>query len=398
VASAPARRIVRRELVESLDALLLGRLLSPWALYLASRKIGVGALATTPNDSVRKALYELFARGDASMPEGLRQTLVDLGAVATPDGHDAILEVAKEGHLPLPPLGLHVADFALAALLDHPALFAGARLRVACSAVSRFVEFEPKTIAGLDALRDERRVAAARRAVSDYFASRNRTSFSEILVVETPLDVLVEVTHGESPRSHGVLEKHEHASEIGRTVKTLVLSRRDHVVVDRETGRLAVNARYPGEKDLYRRVIGELLTGDPDHFGPFALIRLEALRADLDAALSHDGISGLLGIELRGLSLATDDGYRATHAVPTCLAKRFGAPGLDALLRDARVRKATLALTLEGRAKPLRIELTAPNGLVFDRTEPDVERVARAYLVARGLLAKPMARAQPTTA
>ena len=379
---AAATRLVRRDLIESASTALLARFLAPWSTFLATRNIDPLALGDSPTDATRTRLYNLLARGDPALPSDLRQELTDLDEMATLGGHDQLLAVVAERALAKLPRGLTPVDLALVARLDRQDEYRAARVRVECAGVTRYAEYEPRAVARFIAYRDAARVESAKRALGAWFETRNRTAYCDVFVVESADEVMFEVTHGEPPRAHGLLD-----DKLARRVERLVVTRRDHLIVRRKTGRLQVHARYGNEKETYRRVVGEAFHNDANHYSPAAHLNLAALATHPARALSPEGVPGLEAVHLRALELALLGGGRIEVKHPECALPLLAKEEARSLFRGADVRRATLSLVLRGRSSPVRVELTSSGGVHFNRSDPAIEALAREFLTRRGLLA-----------
>jgi hypothetical protein len=380
-----SKRIVSRELLERLARPLLVRILAPYGLWCQARHVDLDALARSSDDAAIVPLYKWLAKGDAAMPVDLRQQMLDLAEVATKDGHDEIFRVAAERGLPSPPRGLTPEDLAATMLLDAPAIFRAARVRMECSVAASFTEYEAKTSARIAdaACEDKRR--EAERLIGGDFDARNRTAVCELFVLETPEEILFEITHGEAPKTHGEIDP------ASMTIKqrTFIATRRDHVIVDKEsTARMAIQARYANEKRLYARVIGLVWHGSEAHYGEREILDLGCLNEGV-SALEPDGFEGVHAVRVRRVKgkrgrLKIDLGHED-------LAQEIAHDEhVRELVATADVRELEVEMEIDGRGEPLRVTLARPNRLVFDRSVAAVERVVRAFFVSKGVLKMPM--------
>jgi hypothetical protein len=377
---AVAKRLVRRDVIEAASALLLARFLAPWATFFATRSIALDALVDASSNA-RTRLYELLARGDAAMPSDLRQELVDLDAMATVGGHDQLLAALSKLSDAAPKRGLVPVDFALTARLEHVDAYRAARVCLECSNVTRYVDYEPRSAARFSGFRDKSRIESMSRTLGAWFESRNRTSYCDVFVVESHDEVLFEITHGEPPRAHGLLDE-----RLARRVERLVITRRDHAIIKRSTGRLQIHARYANEKETYRRVIGEVFFESADHYAPTADVDLSPFTDAPARALSSEGIAGLESVRLRAIELALPGGARVEIKHPESALSLLMSDSAQALFRAATAKRVTLDLDLRGRSSPVRVELTAAGGVHFDRSDPAIEAVALELFERRKIL------------
>lgn len=383
-ARVATKRLIRRDVLEGVSRPLLVRLLAPHQTWLAEHGLSLDALACPQPDLDRDAplrqLYTLLTRG-AAVPAELRDALVDVDALATPAGHDEIQRLAAARGSLGPASGLCPADHAFTAWLDHRPLFEAARVVIACDAVTRFVEIDACAVPALDRL--DQRAEELSEALSGWFAARNRTPYVDVLPVETEADVLFEIVHGQLPRAQSELD-----GALRRSHRTTRLTRRDHVVIDRRTGRLAVQACSPGEREAYRQAFGRVLLGDADAFTPRPLLTLAPL---LNGPVAP--VPGVLAVRLLGLTLFHAPGRTTTIADKVDLTPYLGSDAGQAALEGASPCAAVLGLVVHERRLPLRVELAAPSGLRFDRRDARMEATVRSLLTARGLLAAPARRA-----
>jgi len=120
-------------------------------------------------------------------------------------------------------------------------------------------------------------------------------------------------------------------------------------------------------------------------------VSLGALRDALLAKAVHlvlqpDGVAGLLAVSLRELRVAHPDGAAATYLHPDCLRRRFESSDSADWLRGGTIEYAGFAFELRGKASAQLAGLAPPHSLFFDSRDAAVERAARAYFIAKGLL------------
>ena len=121
-----------------------------------------------------------------------------------------------------------------------------------------------------------------------WFSERNRTAFCDVRVLETEREVRFLIIHGRPMRNQGAIETDE---QRGRVI--YVPDKHDLIVFDRNTGRLAVNAQFAREQNLYRDAIGEAFWGDAEHFRAAPVFSGQPLLDLGSAAVDTYGVPGV---------------------------------------------------------------------------------------------------------
>lgn len=375
-----SRAPCRRDVLETIERPLLSRLLSPHAGWLAQHGLDLGLLgAPAPRDADRDApvrsLYALLSRRDADVPPALAESLRDIDGLASPAGHDALLRAARERALLLT-ADRAAASHAASLLLDHPDAFASARVVAACEGITRYTELTPVAAHAEPRFDAPDALASALAAeLAPWFAERGRTRYIDVLALPDASDVMIEITHGDVPRAQSELDGSlQRASRLARKTK------RDHALLDRTTGTLALAACSVGERELFRRAFGKVLLGDADAFAARPLLDLAPVLGPLAPGL------GVVAAELLEAQPERRDQVRAVLSSPDGLGAFLATDEGRRLAREARVTKAVLSLRLSGRSRPLRVELGAPASVRLDRRDRAVETTVRAWLAARGIM------------
>ena len=388
---AGARRLLRRETLEAFSRPLLGRLLAPHREALVRAGVDVDGLAHPQGDPDRDAplvaLYRLTCKPDGQLPQALCDALVDLDAVATSAGHDALTAALSASALSalsatnVPSLGAaSAADVALSALLDQPSAFRSARVRVASDAPARYHEYDGET--GRVPGDPEAHGPALEAALSRWFDAQRRSAYTDVFCVRTDAEIVWEITHGTLLRQVSLVAEGRRTHQPQRPTK------RDLCILDRATGRLAIRACMPTEREMYRKTFGATLFQDEHHY---------ALRPTLDLApLGHAGAvpptAGVGAVRVLELTMLTD-GRRTTWL--------RDAEDLTPYLqtdegRDLRARSvvqaAILGFVFPHRRGLYRVEIAPPNALRCDHRDGAAEAQVKALLVARGILSPPRGR------
>jgi hypothetical protein len=407
--------LVGLETLERVSRSLLARLLGPHAEFLAAHGIALDALARTEQNDralVRRvhAALHVTEPAERAPSDALAALAMALGDLATSKGRDAILALdVPEGATGTPadacprprfPRGtLSNEDLAARALLDAPDLASDALDE--CSGAS--APDEARGASELDP-KDDRAFFvddAFRSALTSLFGARmharDRTRYCDLHDRETASAFYLELVHGKPPRArdfvrgaHADVADANDASDAALALaqSTDVVTERARARVCKLTGRLSLKANHPSLKDDLRAVIGEARFGDPDHWRLDGTCSLEAF-SDFDAALAHDDVPGLDGVELHAFAVLLPWGETATFAQPRKNLTETPAKEAHALVLSLGVVvHVQLVLRMESGAKAT-VKITAKpksNLLDYPRGDAAVERVVRAYLIARGVL------------
>ncbi|MFI5298637.1 MAG: hypothetical protein ACHREM_11105 [Polyangiales bacterium] len=383
---APTAPLVRLSLFEATQPALLVRFLRPFAAYVASRGVALDAIA---NDAGQlAALHDVLSAVDRDMPVALQQALVDVAELATEGAHDHVLKIARTQQLGLFGVTARTTpeDLAFEVYLDHPELFRSAHALTQASDVRGFVEFVARDATPLvDATTTSKRLHLGGQ-ISAYFAARNRTGYCDLRVSETETETTFVVIHGRPPRNHGAIE-----SDDRRTRVAYVPDKHDTLVVDRRTGRLAVNAQYAREQDFYRAALGRVFWGDEDHFVAEPVFTGAPLAQEGTGALGTHGVPGLREVLLRELRLEA----KGPVDLSVALKATDLAPVLDSeigkkLMELGAVAGFKLALVVAGRPRAVVVDVDVPSSLSFDRRFGS--EIVREYLIETGFMRMPEAR------
>ena len=264
--------------------------------------------------------------------------------------------------------------------------------RRACSRARRFVEFVAQQPAALKGALAESKRVLMRSRLGRWFGERNCTRFCDVRVAERDGEVTFLVIHGRGPRNTSIIE-----NDTARSRLSFIPDKQDTIVYDVETGRLAVNARWPVEHDTYRRLVGEVFFKDADHFLAHEVYTGDPLVEDGAAALSVAGIPGLVGAALKKFEVhdTSEPAERLLWRGPD-LGRKLGSEEARVYFDGRVVSYLRLALALRGRKRLLSVEITPPNKVTYDRRVGDA--VVREFLLARRFMRLPDAEALPRAA
>lgn len=127
----------------------------------------------------------------------------------------------------------------------------------------------------------------------------------------------------------------------------------------------------------------------PDAFSVARTVYLDALARPADLAL----VPGVTSVAVAQLVLSQLG--RTTHRLADAdgnLGDFLASPKGAAVLEDAEIVEAVLYVGIEGRRRPLRVELRPPASLAMDRRDTDHHATVRRFLEARGVVVAPVVR------
>lgn len=370
------KHAIRRDVLESLSRPLLVDLLAPHrdALTAAGLDLDAPASRNLDTDALLVPLYKLATAG--RLPDELAARLSAVESLANASGHEVLVAMAyARGEAIADKESL--ADTAARALLADPELVRKARAQVSSEAPHRFTEYTPsRPVRELPTFVDK----ALRDAVEVRLKKKKRTVYVSVLRVETDDETLFEVSHGTLPSSKAVLDP----ATLERSAGVLHFTRQDYLVFDKETGRVAISACSPSEREHLLTTISEASAtkGGPS----WSLRPTLSLRPLLTkgALAQVPGVAGVfvseLDVRVGGrLEVSLRDGGGDVH--------EGLSDELAAALRDeAEPHRAVLRIQIEGRRHPVRVELQTPATLKLDRRDAEHTRIVRAFLTARGVL------------
>ncbi|MGO8992393.1 MAG: hypothetical protein ACLQVI_03630 [Polyangiaceae bacterium] len=376
------RPTTSRELLERLRRDVLARVLDPYRLYLEAKHVPLDALRATHQDdlSLVDALFALLADADAGAPLPLLEALAAIDAVASDAGHERLRMLDKGKLLPQERLGHET--LAAIAFLEQPALFA--QVKVAAKGPSATAQVEYAAKSNRPFPRDPARFAALGRAMAELFKSRGRPEHCEPRVTWGARETSVELIFGRLPATSERLTE-----TLTRTQSVDTFTQRARAVLHHATGNLAVTG-FEFMREGMRRLFGEHLLDDADHFQRCDLYALGPLEEDLGAALSAEPALAVEKIELREIHVRRADGALSAYShAADLLESSVGEEIRAALAAGGRAEHAKLSLQLASRKRPVRVEITPPRRLDLARGDDAVVDAVRALLAHKRFLREP---------
>jgi hypothetical protein len=388
---SPTRSHVSRELLERVRRDLLVRLVAPYRLVLEAKGVPLDALAATAQDDLAlvDALFAFLASDDPAVPAALVDALGAIAAVACEAGHERLRMLDRDKRLPQGRLGHET--LATIAFLDHAALFTEVKVTAKTPAPTARVEYPAKSNKPLP--RDPARFAALGKAMAALFASRGRPAYCDPRVTWGEHETVIDFVFGRLPTTNERLTE-----ELTRTQAVDVLTQRARAVITRATGHLGVTG-FEFMREGIRRLLGEHVLGDADHFQRVDLYSLLPLEESLVDALAPHPELGVDAIELREIYIRRADGALSiyAHAV-NVLASSVEHEVRAALAAGGKVEHAKLAFGLAARKRKVRVEITPPRRLDLARGDGVVESAVRGLLEERAFLRLPEAVWGPSSA
>jgi hypothetical protein len=389
--SARPKPTLRRALLERLARPLLARFLATHAAdFCAAHALSLDALASSdPRDrTLIYRFYDLLHADDPPasppFPEAALGHLAVLEALGTLRGGERLIEVDVARVLPRATHGDE--DLALTAILDHPELALRAHALLPTESpdtIDGFTEYDPADSRALRFGQAER--IALETLVGIDLDALGRTDYCAVHVTRESKRLLLEFEYCRRAKTRAKLDLAARAVAPSTDVNT----ERAYAEMDRANGRLALHAPHPAMKEILRKAIGKVTTGNPDHFTAARVYDLSPFR-DLPSALTPHG-ERLLAVAIHRLTVRTP----AESEVDLSRARRDirHDAHVESLLEIVTKIGAPVAvrlyLTILGRRAPLKVELSAKQGrnrLHFNRTDPELVEVVRVYFVARGIL------------
>lgn len=370
-----------KSLIESAAPELLIRALGAFPAWLA--RTGCDALPTSKTAreawSVRiyRALNAGDRKGDALHVE-VRGMLARIGEMANDEGRDRLL-VALGAERAMALSGMRLTDFelALTAYCNHVQVFELAYARKSSTEAVRFVEFFPSRYVPLVGHHDLDKQRQMRDAIAAYYRQRGNTACAQIDVEETEEEVRILVLHGRSPREFNVIDDDEELVRVRQ-----VHDKHDLIVIDKESGRLGINAQFSREEAMLRALVGSVFFNDPVHYSNAAIYTGAPLIDYGLEALSTAGIAGLAAVRLRGVRISARGGKRRIEWTDQDdMSDELDEQYMLDRVQHGEILAIHFGITHSGESASRRLILVPPNKIYLDRRLGDV--AVRGFLQRR---------------
>jgi hypothetical protein len=371
----------RRLMEHNRHPALFLRLLAPYPEHCARYALPHDASAAAADPAAfLRALGRLLNAPPREQPTALREQLSAIASVgADAEGYARLVRVlherAPEREIParLSPL-----DLALWASEADPEALSRAHLRTKGERLRAFWEFLPTRYVEVTAARMEAATERLAQEASAHYRAKGQTGVADIEVEARRRGVRIHAVHGRPARAQGVIDEDERCS-----VSHFLPYGSDVGWIDHSTGRLSLHA--PGDEVHYLRgLLGRVLFNDPGHYARTAIYSAQPLLDRGAAALSCDGIAGLLGVRLTRLEFRRgDDASSSDRWKAKSLAQRCDNPHELATLRASPgVLSMHFEMHLSGVRGPRVVAVHLPNRFEFDPRVDDAP--VREFLQARG--------------
>ncbi len=383
--------LISLQTLEHVSRALLVRLLAPHADFAKTHGVPLDALAATAqNDRALVRILHTALHAEDSLPppsDELCDRMLALSDLTGTKGRDELLALDTSDPPRLPRGTLGDEDLAATAILDAPEIAEDAR--VACSgthadaAMRGVTELDPKEPRPFPA--DDAFRAPFVTLFGARMKARDRKDLCDLHRRETRDAIYLEIAHGRPPAVRDFVRGD---STLTIEQSTDVVTERARVRICKKTWRASLKASHAAIKEVLRRTLGEVAHADPDHWradGAYSL----APFSDLASALKSEGVPDLQRVELHALSVLTDDGETMAFSRPRKSIIGASADHVHtAALALGKVVAVKLVLRI-ANVGAIGVKLTVRDGqnrIEYPRDNPEVERVVREYMIARGIL------------
>jgi hypothetical protein len=365
MATLNLRRFTNYATLTAIRPVHLLLLLEPYKDYFASRGVLLPDEALNPHALPYADIALIMMGPDARMPPDLIEAFYYIHEMASPAGHEAMIEALG--------LGLIVIKVS-----EHT------------TALDLAVQFWLKDRRLLEQLHDEQNLAKPRSF--DYFRADREKSI-EFKLPEAPVlrrmeaDLdrwFVKKQRGRTARvyaygreggawflvRHGEPFKHESVIQDGESGCIFFRPEKyDVIAYDAQAGEIRINARTKGERDLYRMMFGRHLFGNDHFFGEQSRFTLEPLRRDGRAALMCLDVRGLEYVRLKEIQFFWGGHYNEleTHKAEDVFAaieeRRVVLP------KGPRVSKATFGVKFNDAKAERTATISSTNRAYYKRDD-----------------------------
>lgn len=377
------KRFTKTHFLRQVGRSLLDLLFAKFTDELMTRKVKLPA-ATLADEEYFTALSNMVLSPEG-LPEGLIEALLAIEEMATAEGQERLETAMRQAGLKLefPEMGTH-GDFAVQVFLTHPALLAETHNESRLGRLSAFEYYGGASRTGLSRdkqkaeIQMKERLDALTGELDEWFKAHQRGhETTRIESHEMDGEMWFLVRHGDTYTRKTRVEARRTEVMHFRPAKD------DVVVYAPKRDELRVHAGTKGEKELYRRAFGRLLTGNEEHFCERKGYTLEPLREDCAEVLNPRGLSSVRQIVLREVELAW--GRKKHEFMVRGGADIHGSArsrGREAIPEYGTIVRAVVDFHFVDEAKPRRVEVRVPNTVKMARGCD--ARMVHEWLSARG--------------
>ncbi len=337
----------------------LAPLLAPFTEYFMRQGLDFSHLAN--DDATDRKLLEVFTRPDEDMPGDLLELLYVLDDLADDSGQDRILNEVVQCGEAIDGLDgeMTCGEYAIAVYRAKPGLIQACHEKTVHRKIKNYAEFQSASNARLTLDPARRGKTALEQALAAWFDDRNRGMVCEIYPYQEGSEIRFIVTHGQTYRSEGSIDKNLRKSRVAYRPQ-----KHDSIIYDTQTGILKLNAQSLLEKEEYRKQFGRVYFNDPEHFPAGDIYTLKPMQAaHFELSLPH----GITSAQLCEVWIQIDDDQHVTQITK----------GYD-LLRSARARafpnlaagaivRAAFRVKYRSGGKARRLDVRPPNVAIYDR-------------------------------
>ncbi len=261
----------------------LAPLLAPFSEYFTRQGLDVAHLANT--DATDRKLLEVFTQPDEDMPGDLLERLYVLDDLADDAGHDRILNEVVQCGEPIGGLDSNMTcgEYAIAVYQAKPSVIHACHEKTTHRKIKNYTEYQSASTARLTLADARRGKTELEQALAKWFDGRNRGMVCEIYVYQEGPEIRFIVTHGQTYRSEGSIDKNLRKSRVAYRPQ-----KHDSIIYDTRTGIVKLNAPAAPEKEEYRRQFGRVFFNDAEHFPPGDIYTLAPMQAaHFELSLPH---------------------------------------------------------------------------------------------------------------
>jgi len=348
----------------------LSPLLVPYSDYFARQDLDVSEL--TNNDATDRKFLEVFTKPDEEMPGPLLEMLYVLDDLADDSGHDRIVaEIERSGET----IGglngeMTPGEYAIAVFSAKPGLIQACHEKTIHRKTRNYTEFQSLNSSRLKYTDVKRKKGALEEGLAGWFDTRNRGRVCEIYAYEEGPEIRFIVTHGQTYRSEGSIDKNLKKSRVAYRPQ-----KHDTIIFDTRTNILKVSAQTHPEKEQYRQQFGQVFFGNAEQFPAGDIYTLSSMQGADFRLRVPDGIDWAT---LSEIWVQTDDDHHILQITRGYnLLKSASEKALPNLAKGEILRAAFKVKYAVG-GKPRRFEVRPPNIAIYDRDRDGV--AAEAFL------------------
>lgn len=310
---------------------------------------------------------------DGPLPTPLIEALYRIHDLANDAGHEALFTMLERRRCLDDDVDRSPADLALLAWLDHRDVFEHVHARHVVPSLGSFRVFRAR--APRPIVLDETHRHELEQGLSHAFRRRGLGPHCHVDVVQDDHQLEIEIHRGLPFRRVGVVGPDPRASVAFRPRQV------DRLFYDARTGLLRVLTADAPTVRAYRRAVERVLVGEEGWFSDHGVLSLQPLLDHGRSALLP--VPGLREVQLREIEL------RVAHPEHESTVRVLGNDVFAVLEHYGRVRtsdgqpiSATFGLVPLAGGRPRFLQVSLPNGLVYDWRRDDPLR----FLEERGFL------------